>query len=230
MLVRLLYASRAAAPLTAPVVESILAQSRAHNPRLGITGILCYSEDLFLQVLEGGRDEVCELYNTIVRDDRHTNVRILTYEEISERRFGNWTMGHVDIATVNPSLLLKYAKLPVLNPFNCSGHASMALLEELLATASVIGRSELVRALAAHRDALVRVGLVSPSGRITRLDETHFEEEPAEPPADLAHAPNGADMHHVSQSAHLWATDTRDRLHARQALRRAWARLTGGQP
>ena len=127
MLVRLLYASRAAAPLTAPVVESILAQSRAHNPRLGITGILCYSEDLFLQALEGGRDEVCELYNTIVRDDRHTNVRILTYEEISERRFGNW--------------LLKYAKLPVLNPFNCSGHASMALLEELLATASVIGRS-----------------------------------------------------------------------------------------
>ena len=140
MLVRLLYASRAAAPLTTPVVESILAQSRAHNPKLGITGILCYSDDLFLQVLEGGRDEVCELYNTIVRDDRHRNVRILSYEEISERRFGNWTMGHVDVATVNPSLLLKYAKLPALNPFNCSGQASMALLDELMATASVIGR------------------------------------------------------------------------------------------
>ena len=47
---------------------------------------------------------------------------------------------HVDVATVNPSLLLKYAKLPVLNPFNCSGQASMALLDELMATASVIGR------------------------------------------------------------------------------------------
>jgi hypothetical protein len=140
MLVRLLYASRAAAPLTTPVVDSILAQSREHNPRLGITGILCYSEDLFLQVLEGGRDEVCELYNTIVRDDRHTNVRILCFEEISERRFGTWTMGHVDVATVNPSLLLKYAKLPVLNPFNCPGQASLALLDELLATASVDGR------------------------------------------------------------------------------------------
>ena len=111
MLVRLLYASRAAAPLTPSVVDSILAQSRAHNPGLGITGMLCYSEDLFLQVLEGGRDEVCELYNTIVRDDRHVNVRILCFEEISERRFGSWTMGHVNVATVNPSLLLKYAKL-----------------------------------------------------------------------------------------------------------------------
>ena len=141
MLVRLLYASRPAAPLTTAVVDSILAQSRAHNPKLGITGVLCYSHDLFLQVLEGGRDEVCELYNTIVRDDRHDHVRILSYEEISERRFGNWTMGHVDVTTINPSLLLKYAELPVLNPFNCPGQASMALLDELLATAAVIGRS-----------------------------------------------------------------------------------------
>ena len=141
MLVRLLYASRPAAPLTTAVVDSILAQSRAHNPRLGITGVLCYSQDLFLQVLEGGRDEVCELYNTIVRDDRHDHVRILSYEEIAERRFGNWTMGHVDVTTINPSLLLKYAELPVLNPFNCPGQASMALLDEFLATAAVIGRS-----------------------------------------------------------------------------------------
>ena len=141
MLVRLLYASRPVAPLTTAVVDSILAQSRAHNPRLGITGVLCYSQDLFLQVLEGGRDEVCELYNTIVRDDRHAQVRILSFEEISERRFGHWTMGHVDVSTVNPSLLLKYAELPLLNPFNCSGKASLALLDELLATAAVIGRS-----------------------------------------------------------------------------------------
>lgn len=140
MLVRLLYASRPAAPLTTAVVDSILAQSRAHNPKLGITGVLCYSHDLFLQVLEGGRDDVCEMYNTIVRDDRHTDVRILSYEEISERRFGNWTMGHVDVTTINPSLLLKYAERAVLNPFNCSGKASLALLDELLATAAVIGR------------------------------------------------------------------------------------------
>ena len=140
MLVRLLYASRAEAPLQAQVIDVILSQSRAHNPKLGITGMLCYSDDLFLQVLEGGRDEVCELYNTIVRDDRHTNVRLLSFEEIAERRFGSWTMGHVNVATVNPSLLLKYAKHPVLNPFNCSGQASMALLDELIATASVVGR------------------------------------------------------------------------------------------
>ena len=77
MLVRLLYASRAATPLIASVQDSIMEQSRAHNPEMGITGVLCFSDDLFIQVLEGGRDAVCELYNTIVRDDRHQNVRIL---------------------------------------------------------------------------------------------------------------------------------------------------------
>jgi len=140
MLVRLLYASRAAAPMNASIVDSIMEQSRKNNPAQGITGILCFSDDLFLQVLEGGRDEVCELFNTIVRDDRHLNVRILSFEEIPERRFGSWTMGQVNLAKVNSSLLLKYAEKAVLDPFTCSGRASLALLDELIATASVVNR------------------------------------------------------------------------------------------
>lgn len=140
MLVRCLYASRAAVPLVAPVVDSILEQSRKNNPLQGITGMLCFIDDIFVQVLEGGRDEVCELFNAIVRDVRHHNVRLLIYEEISERRFGNWTMGQVNIAKVNPALLLKYSERAALNPFSCSGHATMALLDELVATASIVGR------------------------------------------------------------------------------------------
>jgi len=140
MLVRLLYASRAASPLTASALDSILEQSRAHNPAVGITGVLCYSGDLFIQVLEGSRDEVCSLYNTIVRDSRHGQVVILSFEEIRERRFGGWTMGQVNVARVNPTLLLKYSERAELNPFACSGQASMALLEELIATAQVVSR------------------------------------------------------------------------------------------
>ena len=142
MLVRCLYASRPAAPLTGDVLDAILAQSRKNNPALGITGLLCVSDDVFMQVLEGGRDEVCELYNAIVRDERHQQVRLLSYEEITERQFGNWTMGQVNIAKVNPALLLKYFKRAELNPFDCSGQATMALLGELVATASILGRGD----------------------------------------------------------------------------------------
>jgi Sensors of blue-light using FAD len=140
MLVRLLYASRPTTPLSAAVLDVIMAQSKKNNPAQGITGMLCFSEDLFIQVLEGGRDEVCETYNNIVRDDRHRDVRILKFDEITERRFGDWTMGQVNVANINPSLLLKYSEKARLNPFIGTGGASMALLDELIATAAVVNR------------------------------------------------------------------------------------------
>jgi len=93
-----------------------------------------------LLTLAQSSKRVCELFNTIVRDTRNIGVRLLSYEEIGERRFGGWTMGQVNIAKVNPSLLLKYATTATLDPFNCSGHASMALLNELIATAAVVNR------------------------------------------------------------------------------------------
>ena len=141
MLVRLLYASRAAEPVTTELIDSILRASHTHNPAQGITGVLCYGGDVYMQVLEGGRSAVNNLYNKIVRDSRHREVMLLTYGEIAERRFAGWTMGHVNLKKLNPSLLLKHSELPELDPFAVTGAASMALLEELMATASVLGRS-----------------------------------------------------------------------------------------
>jgi hypothetical protein len=141
MLVSCLYASRVAMPLQAPVLDQILAQSHRNNPRRGITGLLCFTSDVFVQVLEGGRDEVCDLYNAIVRDERHSQVRLLAYEEITERRFGNWTMGQVDANAVNPSLLLKHSKTASLDPFAITGQATMALLMDLVATGTITRRT-----------------------------------------------------------------------------------------
>jgi hypothetical protein len=140
MLVRLLYASRAQA-VSSETIDAILAQSRAKNPQRGITGILCHGGDFFMQVLEGGRETVNALYNQIVRDPRHEQVMLLHYEEITERRFAGWTMGQVNVARLNPSTVLKYSETPTLDPFQAPGSASMALLEELIATASIIGRT-----------------------------------------------------------------------------------------
>ena len=140
MLVRLLYASRVAES-SADAIDAILSQSRSHNPACGITGILCYGGGIFLQALEGGREPVSALYGHIQKDVRHKDVVLLHYEEISERRFGGWTMGQVNVAKLNTSVLLKYSERPELNPYAVSGKVSLALLEELMATASIIGRS-----------------------------------------------------------------------------------------
>ena len=139
MLVRLLYASRALD--TSPAaIEAILAQSRQYNPTSGITGILCYGGGIFLQAIEGGRMPVNELYGHIQRDIRHKDVALLHFEEISERRFGGWTMGQVNVLKLNQSILLKYAEKPELDPYSVSGKVSFALLEDLMATASICGR------------------------------------------------------------------------------------------
>jgi len=140
MLVRLLYASRAVD--TSPeAIEAILLQSRQHNPACGITGILCYGGGIFLQAIEGGRMAVSELYGHIQKDPRHKDVMLLHYEEITERRFGGWTMGQVNMSRINTSILLKYAEKPELNPYSVSGKVSLALLEELMATACIIGHA-----------------------------------------------------------------------------------------
>jgi hypothetical protein len=102
MLVRLLYASRSVDTST-EAIESILSQARQHNPVSGITGILCYGGGIFLQAIEGGRMQVSELFGTIMKDARHKDVALLHFEEISERRFGGWTMGQVNLNKLNHS-------------------------------------------------------------------------------------------------------------------------------
>ena len=140
MLVRLLYASRAV-DSSADAIAGILSHSRHYNPTSGITGILCYGGGIFLQAIEGGRNAVSELYGHIQKDLRHKDVVLLDFEEISERRFGGWTMGTVNLLKLNHSILLKYSEKPELDPYSTSGKVSLALLEELMATALIIGRS-----------------------------------------------------------------------------------------
>lgn len=140
MLVRCLYASRAKKPVDPSMFDEILEQSRRNNQGRGITGLLCVTRDIFVQVLEGGRDEVCELYNTIVRDARHQDVRLLVFEEIAERQFARWTMGQVNVDGVNPALLLKHSEKAELNPFTAPGRATLALLTELAKSGTIISR------------------------------------------------------------------------------------------
>jgi len=139
MLVRLLYTSRAAATVDEGFLYDILRRASLDNPAQGITGALCCSQGVFLQVLEGGRDPVNRLYARILADPRHTDVVLLSYEEIGERRFAQWSMGRVDVERLNPAVLLKYSERAALDPYAVSGKASMALFEDLVASASVIG-------------------------------------------------------------------------------------------
>ena len=141
MLVRLMYASRVADTLKPEALSAIMRKSTANNPAIGVTGVLCFSGEVFLQVLEGGRSQVSALYNRVACDPRHNDVVLLSFDEIAERRFAGWAMGQVHMNMLNPALLLKYSERAVLDPYTVSGKASMALFDELVATASVMCQS-----------------------------------------------------------------------------------------
>ena len=131
--------SRAAEPASS-TIASICQHSQPRNAERGITGVLVCGDGVFMQAIEGGRAAVNSLYGEILRDARHRDVVLLRYEEITERRFAGWTMGVVDTRRINPAILLKYSERAALDPYALPGQASLALLEELVATAS-IGRA-----------------------------------------------------------------------------------------
>ena len=130
MLVRLLYASLSEREIDDALTASILEHSQRHNAEHGITGVLCVYPPgrVFLQLLEGGRDQVNALYAAIVRDPRHHRVTLLDYAEIGERRFAAWRMGSVNLNRVNLGILLRFSERAVLDPFAMSGTAILALL------------------------------------------------------------------------------------------------------
>jgi hypothetical protein len=138
MLVRLLYASRAVSPIRPDTLAAILAKATRDNAVLGVTGLLCHGDEVFLQVLEGGRAEVSTLYNRIACDPRHREVTLLAYEEVAERDFAGWAMGQVNLNRLNPSMVLKYSEKAALDPYAMSGKAALALLGELVETGSVV--------------------------------------------------------------------------------------------
>ena len=140
MLVRLIYASRSTTAITETVLDDLLMTSRENNAARGITGMLCLCDDhTFMQVLEGGRDEVNQLYSRMVHDTRHTDVTLLEYAEITERLFANWRMGRVNLDRVNPGMVLKYSETPRLDPFRIPGRVAMAVMQDIMDAALVLG-------------------------------------------------------------------------------------------
>ncbi len=95
--INLIYASAAVHEISRETLTSILEVARTHNASRGITGMLLYVEGSFLQVLEGRRSEVHELYAHISEDKRHRNAIKLIEEVIAERRFENWSMGFANV-------------------------------------------------------------------------------------------------------------------------------------
>jgi GMP synthase PP-ATPase subunit len=136
MAVQLLYVS---APLV-PVRESLahfvpLAQEK--NKEFGITGMIVSGEEFYVQVLEGERALVNQLYKNIVKDDRHHHCTLLRYNEVQKRDFPNWSMAHTTIEEMTGNYIGVVKSADEITPKELTAIKAMALLRRIYAVLSV---------------------------------------------------------------------------------------------
>ena len=93
-LFRIAYCSRNRIPATslASQLHAILDVARRKNPRLGVTGALLYNDGSFAQLLEGPLASVEQIFESIQRDPRHSDVVVITSGPIEARTFPEWSM------------------------------------------------------------------------------------------------------------------------------------------
>jgi hypothetical protein len=115
-------------------VHRLIQSSQTRNATLGVTGTLVATERHFAQILEGSRAAIDYLMERINADPRHSNVRVLQYENLAARRFPHWTMAYSGPATYVASLAE-----PLLD---ADGAFDAARTARLIALMEQSGRSE----------------------------------------------------------------------------------------
>jgi hypothetical protein len=135
VLIRLVYVSTAQEAVDLAEFKRILLQAQGNNQRRDLTGMLAFNSKIFLQALEGARDQVNDLYARILRDPRHHSLALLKYSEIEERHWSNWSMGFAAPNADNRALFLKHSSQSVFNPYVMRADAAEKMLIELSSTA-----------------------------------------------------------------------------------------------
>lgn len=105
ILIRLVYTSSATLIPTDSDLITLLKMAQARNLRQNITGMLLYGIGTYLQVLEGEAEDVHDVYQSILNDDRSNHHVTLIEEEITKRDFPNWTMGFRNVENCEPKYL-----------------------------------------------------------------------------------------------------------------------------
>jgi len=93
------YVSRASESMTQESLLSLLQQCHANNEASGVTGMLLYGNDTFLQLLEGEETVLDTLLDKIRKDPRHTEIRFLYRKPLERRKYTDWSMGFKRVST-----------------------------------------------------------------------------------------------------------------------------------
>jgi hypothetical protein len=78
-------------------LAQILGSARHNNRQFGVTGALLFTEVYFAQILEGPLGPVETIFERIQCDLRHSDVTVLSFQPIAQRRFAGWAMAYAGL-------------------------------------------------------------------------------------------------------------------------------------
>ncbi|MCG3841740.1 BLUF domain-containing protein [Psychrobacter sp. Ps1] len=98
-LCQLVYISRITSTgLSSPSTLNDISETAVERNQIdNITGILCYGNGYFLQCVEGSEQALTNLKNRLLVDDRHKELKILDFSEITKRRFAGWSLRSITL-------------------------------------------------------------------------------------------------------------------------------------
>ena len=119
-LCRLIYSSYASPNTGYEDLKDIMEKSEQNNRRDGVTGVLCYGDSMFLQILEGNRKIISKTYHRIATDKRHHTPTLIECVSAESRLFQNWSMQAVKLVDLNAEevrqLILQYSDTTTFQP------------------------------------------------------------------------------------------------------------------
>lgn len=134
MLVQLIYISVPATGATESISKSI-AQFRSKNLSCGIDTVVLATENFFLQLIEGRREEVNALYTKIMQDPRHTNVTLIKFQEIRKAEFNDCAMIYLNDDSVSSEYI---ADICAVTRVNCTQMTSTTASSIIRRAAAVV--------------------------------------------------------------------------------------------
>jgi len=144
-MIRVTYLSQATPNFASIDLVYLLEQCHLNNPKRGLTGLLIFGNNTFLQTIEGEKNTVEELIEKISKDKRHTKFQVLSKQSIEKRQYSDWAMGFEKLTAQT------IAEVPQLQNFMLSDFNP----EYLSSNVSVI-ESLLERHRSSHWDPLIR--------------------------------------------------------------------------
>jgi len=91
-------------------MTKLLATSVANNRRDDVTSALIYDQKWFAQVLEGEDMVVSRTFERLLQDRRHSDVRLVKMQPVTDRRFKFWWLASVAWSRDNAEIFRHYAE------------------------------------------------------------------------------------------------------------------------